>query len=111
MNKQIEIFEEKGQLWTSSLAVAKKFNKSHREVLKKCDGIKDDCPGDFMRNNFVLDSYKDSRGNTQRIVKMTLDGFTLSVMAFTGKRALGFKVEYIEEFNRKGRNERQRPIK
>ena len=41
---------------------------------------------------------------------MTKDGFVLAVMAFTGKKALGFKIEYIEELNRKGRNERQRLI-
>lgn len=31
---------------------------------------------------------------------MTRDGFTLLVMGYTGEKAMGFKVRYIEEFNR-----------
>jgi Rha family phage regulatory protein len=35
----------------------------------------------------------------ERMYQMTKDGFVLLVMGFTGKRALGFKVAYIEAFN------------
>lgn len=31
---------------------------------------------------------------------MTRDGFTLLAMGFTGKKALQFKLQYIEAFNR-----------
>lgn len=34
-----------------------------------------------------------------RAFNMTRDGFTLLAMGFTGKKALGFKLQYIQQFN------------
>lgn len=40
-------------------------------------------------------------GGTRKVraFNMTRDGFTLLAMGFTGKKALGFKLQYIQQFN------------
>ncbi len=55
---------------------------------------------------FELSYYETQLNNGTVAVKknpmyiITRDGFTLLVMGFTGKKALGFKLEYIEAFNK-----------
>jgi phage regulator Rha-like protein len=41
----------------------------------------------------------DSYGRERRVVYMNRDGFTILAMGFTGKKALQFKLKYIEAFN------------
>ena len=48
---------------------------------------------------FSEGSEPDSYGRDRRIYYMNRDGFTLLAMGFTGKKALGFKLKYIEAFN------------
>lgn len=42
---------------------------------------------------------------------MTRDGFTLLAMGFTGKKALAFKLKYIEQFNRMEEELKQREVR
>lgn len=94
---------------TTTLAVAKKFGKSHSVVLRALKNI--DCSDSFRQCNFALVmetmTYVDKDGvsrskNTNRIshATMTKDGFIFLVMGFTGKKAAEFKEWYINEFNR-----------
>ncbi len=41
----------------------------------------------------------DSYGRDRRVVYMNRDGFTILAMGFTGKKALQFKLKYIDAFN------------
>lgn len=41
----------------------------------------------------------DSYGRERRVIYMNRDGFTILAMGFTGKKALQFKLKYIEAFN------------
>ena len=84
------------QAVTTSLQVAEVFGKNHRDVLRTIDDLKD------VRNftqMFSEGSEPDSYGRDRRIYYMNRDGFTLLAMGFTGKKALGFKLKYIEAFN------------
>lgn len=98
-----------GEPKTTSLAVAKKFGKSHSVVLRAIENI--ECSDKFRQCNFALVmesmTYTDKNGlskskQTKRVghVEMTKDGFTFLVMGFTGKQAAKFKEDYIGEFNR-----------
>ena len=49
---------------------------------------------------FVLDTYVDNSGKENPMYVMNRDGFTLLVMGFTGEKALLFKIDYIEAFNK-----------
>ena len=54
---------------------------------------------DFVRQNFIRSSYKDTYGRTQICYLMTRDGFIVLAMGYTGKKAMAFKEAYIRRFN------------
>lgn len=69
----------------------------HTNVLQAYDKLK--CSDEFMRLNFQPHEYIGERGNTQRSVTMTKDGFTMLAMGFTGPGAMASKEAYIAVFN------------
>ena len=84
---------------TTSKQIAITFGKCHKDVLDSIRNLTPIIPGDFARRNFPLSSYNDSQGKRQPMYELTRDGFTLLAMGFTGKRALEFKLAYINAFN------------
>lgn len=89
---------ENGQPVTNSLLVAEKFNKQHKHVL---DSIKKlTAENSAVLSMFVDSSYLNEQGKQQPMYIMNRDGFSLLVMGFTGKKAMAFKLEYIEAFNK-----------
>ena len=85
-----------------SLFVAEFFEKQHKHVLRDIDKITEPKSGlseEFIKNNFVKDTYKDSTGRKLPCYQMTRDGFTLLVMGYTGTKAMRFKELYIKRFN------------
>jgi len=87
-----------GRVTVSSLDVADKFIKDHKNVIRDIEAL--ECSLDFKRLNFEPSNYVDSQGVTQPCYAMTRDGFSFLVMGFTGKMAARFKEAYINEFNR-----------
>lgn len=85
------------QAVTSSLQVAENFEKRHDHVLRDIDGVEKDVPN-FGEMFFELNE-PDSYGRERRVIYMNRDGFTILAMGFTGKKALQFKLKYIEAFN------------
>lgn len=81
----------------SSRIVAERFNKQHKDVLRSIEHL--DVDSEFGRRNFTPTSYKDQWNRKQKEYLMTKDGFTLLVMGFTGKKAMQFKIAYINRFN------------
>jgi Rha family phage regulatory protein len=91
---------------TTSLKVAEVFGKEHKNIIAKIEQITEEM-ADFsneLKNkpvkNFEKSSYIDSKGEPRTCYEMTRDGFTLLAMGFTGKKALQFKLKYIEAFNK-----------
>lgn len=87
---------------TTSLLVAEKFNKNHRDVLRKIESMISEIEtGVKLRslNFFEKSEHKDAHGQTRPMYFMNRDGFTLLAMGFTGKEALAWKLKYIEAFN------------
>lgn len=89
----------KGNPMVSSELVAKKFNKSHKHVLENIRGLIDSAPHQFSRTNFRPSKFINSRGREYDCYVMTRDGFSLLAMGFTGKKALEWKIAFIEAFN------------
>lgn len=88
------------QAVTSSLQVAGTFNKNHRDVLRAVDDLKEGVAQNWA-DLFYEDTYTHPQNKQQyRIIYMNRDGFTLLAMGFTGKKALKFKLKYIEAFNK-----------
>lgn len=123
---EINLQNSNGQIVVSSRDVAENFGKRHQEVLyaiegRKCDcGGKKDCKkckgrgymqiGILQENEISVEShlskmfaktqYKDSMNRTKHEYLMNRDGFSLLAMGFTGKKALEWKLKYIEAFNK-----------
>lgn len=86
------------QAVTSSLQVAETFGKSHQHVLRDLDNLKEGVQN--WTDLFYEDAYIHPQNKQQyRVIYMNRDGFTLLAMGFTGKKALTFKLKYIEAFN------------
>ena len=98
------------QAVTDSLKVAEVFEKQHRHVLEKARNLT--AENSAVKNMFVETTYINKRGQKQPIIYMNRDGFTLIAMGFTGKKAMEFKLKYIEAFNKMEqqiRNQSERP--
>ncbi len=89
----------KGQPKVSSLDIAEKFGKPHADVLKAIRKLIFDLPQEFNEGNFSLVEYTDDKGEKRPMYHLTRDAFSLLAMGFTGKKALEWKVKYIEAFN------------
>lgn len=85
------------QAVTSSLKVAEVFEKEHKNVLRDIGNLGKDVLN--FEQMFAEGTEPDSYGRDRRVYYMNRDGFTLLAMGFTGKRALEFKLKYIEAFN------------
>ena len=83
----------------SSLAIADHFQKRHEQVLRKIRQMSLECPSEFNEHNFVLVEYTDEKGEDRPMYQLSRDGFTLLAMGFAGKKALAWKIRYIEAFN------------
>lgn len=89
-----------GQPLTTSRAVAQRFGKLHKNVLKAIESLLAEMPDpEFSRLNFEPRDYVDVRGKTQPEYRLTHDGFALLVMGFTGSDALAWKVAFLQAFN------------
>ena len=84
---------------TDSLTVAESFGKRHDRVLRAIDNLLEDLPKNGAVK-FVQTRYKDAKGEYRKKYLMNRDGFSLLVMGFTGKKALEWKLKYIEAFNK-----------
>jgi Rha family phage regulatory protein len=82
----------------SSLMVADNFNKRHDRLIQSIEELYGDVHG-FVEM-FRQSTHKDTYGREQKIYYMNRDGFALLVMGFTGKKALAWKLKYIDAFNR-----------
>lgn len=86
------------QAVTSSLQVAESLDKKHQHVLRDIDVLEKDVSN--FGQMFVEGNEPDSYGRNRRVIYMNRDGFTILAMGFTGKKALQFKLKYIEAFNK-----------
>lgn len=85
----------------SSNDIADSFGKAHKDVLAAIDDLSvPQAWADWKATNFCKGSYTDTLGRTQPKYLLTRDGFALLAMGFTGERAMEFKLEYIQAFNR-----------
>ena len=111
MSNEIILKEVNGEILTSSRDVAERFNKKHAEVIYAIEG-RVDSDGTVKNNGllmsgisqlsnlFIKAEYKDSMNRPKYEYLMNRDGFSLLAMGFTGKKALEWKLKYIDAFNK-----------
>lgn len=98
MNELVIMHDRKAV--TTSVLVAEVFNKQHKDVLEAIRGLISSAENSALLGSYFLASdYKASNGKTNPMYYMNRDGFTLLAVGFTGKKALQFKISYINAFN------------
>lgn len=90
--------EQNEQVVTTSLVVAEEFEKEHKHVMEAIEKLT--VENSAARNMFDKTTYINSRNREYPMYYMNRDGFTLLAMGFTGKKAMQFKLKFIEQFNR-----------
>ena len=94
------IYLKNNEAVCSSLDVAEKFHKSHKNVIRRTENIIADDQTQNCVRCFMKSKYNDSKGESRPMYYMNRDGFTLLAMGFSGEKALEFKVKYINAFNK-----------
>lgn len=99
MNELVYLKTEEAM--TDSLTVAESFGKQHTKVIRAIENLIEGLPKNGDTPLFVKTWYKHPQ-NGERYPKylMNRDGFSLLVMGFTGKKALEWKLKYIDAFNK-----------
>lgn len=101
------VFARNGEVFANSRDVAAFFEKRHDNVLRDIDNLIAQEPAlglrsfakAFLKSEESNDTNALSPVRTYRAYDMDRDGFTLLAMGFTGGKALGWKLKYIEAFN------------
>lgn len=93
-NQVIEFAVMNDEFYTTTLDVAKVFNKKHYNILRI---INQDIEF-FNALNIEGVKYKDKKGETRTYYLLSQGAFSLLVMGFRGKQAMQWKVEYIRAF-------------
>ena len=97
------VFIENDQALTTSLKVAEVFEKRHDAILRDIRNLISDVGGLHKiaeSSMFAESTYINQQNKQQPMYLMNRTGFTLLAMGFTGKKALQFKLAYIDAFNR-----------
>ena len=95
-NALVEV--QNGQVVVSSKQVAEHFDKLHKDVLET---IREILKAENSALRFFNETIYKVEGNNKSypMFLMNRDGFTLLAMGFTGKKALEWKLKYIQAFN------------
>ena len=88
-----------GQAVTNSVKVAEKFGKEHKHVLESIRKLMT-AENSAVLQMFEEGTYVNEQNKTQPMYLMNRDGFTLLAMGFTGTKAMEFKIDYINAFNK-----------
>lgn len=95
---ELVLKSDKGNAITTSLLVAEKFGKQHKNVLASIRELVSSA--EKSAQYYHSTTYKDSTGRSNDMYVMNRDGFSLLVMGFNGTEALKFKIDFIEAFNK-----------
>lgn len=93
----ITLFNQNGIILASSREVAEKFTKQNKHINESIRKLM--VENSTVKNMFIETTYTSDRGRKEKEYLMNRDGFSLLVMGFTGKKALEWKLKYIDAFN------------
>jgi Rha family phage regulatory protein len=99
LNPEYGLYEKGGKAFCDSLQVAETFERRHNDILRDIRHLLNDADTDFGLRNFAQTDDRDSQKKKQPKYIMTKDGFSLLTFGFTGKKAMEFKIAYINRFN------------
>ena len=92
---------ESNQPLTNSKLVAEVFEKEHKNVMQSIRKLMvGTAKNSAVHQMFSESTYLNEQNKEQPMFIMNQDGFTLLAMGFNGKKAMEFKLKYIEAFNK-----------
>lgn len=91
---------ESNQPLTNSKLVAEVFEKEHKHVREAIKKLLTTAENSTVHQMFSESTYLNEQNKEQPMFIMNQDGFTLLAMGFNGKKAMEFKLKYIEAFNK-----------
>ena len=95
------VFLQNNQALTTSLTVAKYFEKRHDKVLRAITASIQALPKNGgSEKAFIKSTYKDETGKSNPMYLLNRDGFIFVAMKFTGAKAAQWQWNFIQEFNR-----------
>ena len=100
--KLVKLNKETNQIVTTSIHVAKIFEKEHKHVLDSIRNILENRSAENsadLVSMFIETTYTDKSNRQKPMFLMNRDGFSLLAMGFTGEKALKFKLDFIKAFN------------
>ena len=108
MTEELVIMRDQ-QAVTTSLQVAENFEKKHQHVMESIRKLT--VENSTVGKMFAEGIYVNKQNHEQPMYYMNRDGFSLLAMGFTGKKALQFKLKYIDAFNKmEKRLQQQKPL-
>lgn len=91
---------DSNQPLTNSKLVAEVFEKEHKNVMQSIRKLMEGtAQNSAVLQMFSESTYLNEQNKEQPMFIMNQDGFTLLAMGFNGKKAMEFKLKYIEAFN------------
>ena len=98
--REVLFLSTDGQPFTTSRAVAERFGKRHKNVIRDIENLIANCPDPaFARLNFEPSSYLNKQNKPPPESRLPHDGFALLAMGFTGRDALAWKIAFLQAFN------------
>ena len=93
-----------GQPFTTSRAVAERFGKTHKDVLRAIENLLAAMPDpEFSRRNFAPRKYQYTTARNQLReapeYHLTHAGFAFLAMRFTGREAMAWQIAFLQAFN------------
>ncbi|MBP8276367.1 MAG: Rha family transcriptional regulator [Propionivibrio sp.] len=93
------VSREADRIYTTSLKVAERFQKAHRNVVRSIERLLEELPVEVSNVlNFERVEYKDKKGETRLMFNLSHDAFAILAMGFTGREALAWKVKFLAAF-------------
>ena len=93
-----------GQPVTNSLLVAEKFGKRHADVIRAIESLISQTPENQRQRNFAfmlnIKPLPNGGKKEEPMYILTKDGFSAVALGFTGKKAIEFRWDFIEAFNK-----------
>lgn len=83
---------------TTSVQVAKRFGKLHKDVLRAIRNL--ECSEEFRERNFAPSEYMSEQNKMLPMYRMTKNGFSFLAMGLTGKEAAQWKEAYVSAFDK-----------
>ena len=93
------VFVQNGEVFANSRDVAEYFGKRHDHLVRDIEKLIAERVPNFRQTVVYRENPSGGASIKSKAYNMDRDGFTLLAMSFSGKKALQFKLRYIEQFN------------